>query len=420
MSALTSAQIQAVLLETVNTVVPKMFESGDSTMMLFSGGKKLSTTTRSFRQPLMMYPGGNYRYVDFEGDYGRGSAYQPVLATSVPVERLVATELTARIPMLTDSNQKSVLNLLTEQMQNAVDEWDTMTDRDIQGSGNGVFATIASGGVSGTTLTLASPFYEQGMRVNDVYYVQDSGQTLTRGSFSVVSIDEVNHTIVISSLPAGTVAGDVLVIEGYGVATTTTLQGIAYHQSNASTGTWENLSRVTYPYIRTPSINASGTLTVAYCQKLITLVNMFKGGIVKTGTADWVWHTHPIQTTEIIQQLQQQAFLPWTRSTSGEDIDPGKQVKDQMQVCGITMHTSNHASRTRVDLLKRSNWFRIQYKDVGPAPMGDGNTTWLPVYGASGGYGGKNVMYLSAAEQVCVEDPRAGGYIYNVTEPSGY
>ena len=84
MSALTSAQIQAVLLETVNTVVPKMFESGDSTMMLFSGGKKLSTTTRSFRQPLMMYPGGNYRYVDFEGDYGRGSAYQPVLATSVP------------------------------------------------------------------------------------------------------------------------------------------------------------------------------------------------------------------------------------------------------------------------------------------------------------------------------------------------
>jgi len=269
MSALTSSQIQAVLLETVNTVVPKMFESGDSTMMLFEGGKKLLTTTRSFRQPLMMYPGGNYRYVDFESDYGRGSAYQPVLATSVPVERLVATELTARIPMLTNSPEKSVLNLVAGQMQNAVDEWRTMTDRDVQGSGNGVFATIAAGGVSGTTLTLASPFYEQGMRVNDIYYVQDSGQTLTRGSFSVVSIDEINHTIVISSLPAGTVAGDVLVIEGYGVATTTTLQGIAYHQSNASTGTWENLSRVTYPYIRTPSINASGTITVAYLQKLI-------------------------------------------------------------------------------------------------------------------------------------------------------
>jgi len=421
MSALTASQITPVLLEVVSTEVPIMYESGETTMKLMEGGKKFLTTIREFRQPVWMEPGGNYRYADFQGDYGRGSAQIPQVARVVPVERLVATEISATIQMLTKSPTQTVIDVFTRQVQNSTIEFRTMTDRDIQGSGNGVMGTIATGGISGTTFTLDSPFYTQRMRVNDIFVVMDSGQTVIRGTLRVTAIDDINNTITVSNVPAGTVVTDVLCVEGYGTATTTTLTGIAYHQNNAATGTWETLSRVTYPYIRTPSLNAAGaTLTVAQVQKLQTLLDDVKGDITVNGSSDWVLHMHSRQRTLLASELNQQMYVPWGSGTAAEVIDPGKQVKSLAWCCGFQVHASNHASRTRVDLLKKSNWYRIQYKDVGPMNIADDGRTWLPIYGASGGFGGKQITYIGAAEQVCVYDPRAGAYIYGLAEPTGY
>src|SRR5205809_611593 len=65
------------------------------------------------------------------------------------------------------------------------------------------------------------------------------------------------QTITVDALPAGTVATDVLVHDGLSGAQPVSLFGIKYHQNNATTGTWLNQNRATYPVqLATPRVNA--------------------------------------------------------------------------------------------------------------------------------------------------------------------
>ena len=84
----------------------------------------------------------------------------------------------------------------------------------MQTAGNGVLGTISS--VSGTTLTMNTPPGAALVYVGQTIQVYDTTLTTNRGSCNVVSADPISptQTITVDSLPAGTIATDVIVHDG--------------------------------------------------------------------------------------------------------------------------------------------------------------------------------------------------------------
>ena len=76
----------------------------------------------------------------------------------------------------------------------------------------------------------------------------------------MTNVDPFASTITVDSVPAGTTASDVIVHDGLTGAQPQSLFGILYHQSNATTGTWMNLNRATYPVeLATPRVNGNNS-----------------------------------------------------------------------------------------------------------------------------------------------------------------
>src|SRR5579883_3429624 len=115
-------------------------------------------------------------------------------------------------------------------------------DKVLQTAGNGVLGTIGS--VGGTTLTMNTPPGAALVYVWQTIQVYDTTLTTNRGSCNVVAADPISttQTITVDAVPGGTVATDVIVHDGLIGASPTSLFGIKYHQNNATTGTWMNLT----------------------------------------------------------------------------------------------------------------------------------------------------------------------------------
>src|SRR4029077_17620087 len=128
---------------------------------------------------------------------------------------------------------------------------------------NGVLGTIGS--VSGTTLTMNTPPGAALGYVGQTLQVYDTAPTTNRGPCTGVGADPMSttQTITVDALPGGTVATDVIVHDGLSGAQPTSLFGIKHHQNTATTGTWMNLNRATYPQqLQTPRVNAANSALV--------------------------------------------------------------------------------------------------------------------------------------------------------------
>src|SRR6185437_10256514 len=89
--------------------------------------------------------------------------------------------------------------------------------------------------------------------------VYDSTLTTNRGTATVTAVTKSlggAQTITVSAVPAGTVATDVLVVDGVSGAAPTFIYGIPYHHNTATTGTWMGISRAN-PYAVANGINAN-------------------------------------------------------------------------------------------------------------------------------------------------------------------
>src|SRR5262249_56771019 len=95
--------------------------------------------------------------------------------------------------------------------------------------------------------------------LGQIVQVYDSTLTTNRGTANVVAADPSSptQTITVDANPGGLTNGDVILHDGLSGASPTSLFGIKYHQNNATTGTWLNLNRATYPVqLATPRVNA--------------------------------------------------------------------------------------------------------------------------------------------------------------------
>ncbi len=417
MPALTEAQVEATELERVIPKIRVVFEREDK---FYSNIKKRDVqriSNRQMRIPLELRPGGSFGYFNPDGgDLGRGGAPQFDKAVLTPVFVKEAIEYTKLAQWATDDRRKAIISSVRRLTATALDELRRQLDSQMMQTGDGVVGTITTvstaGGVDTYTMT-TDGFGARLVRFGQTVQVFDTTLATLRGSGEITLWDIANKTIDVTPAVAGSVATDVIVVDGIGSPTALpALFGVPYHHSNASTGTWLGFSRASTPEIRSNRVNGSSSaLTLPLPRLAINLIGD-RVGIDNNFSPNAWMHPAQKQAYEEIGQLVVQI----TGSTGGSDnLD---MYFDKMQMAGAPVKTSYNWDRTRIDFVVESVWGRGEILPIGFYTT-DGRRIF-EIRGASGGVATSEIFYLVVGMQTFVNNPAATAYIDALAVPSGY
>lgn len=392
--------------------------------MIEERGEAVTVSGRLMRLPLQLIPGGKARAFNPDGgDMGRGSFTGYDVAQVTPKFYTQVTEYTKLVMWATNQPAKAVADAVKREMDNATKQFASFLDKVFQTAGNGVIGTIGS--ISGQVLTMNVPYGAALVYDNLDVLVYDITLTTNRGRFTVGNHDQVIAQTITADpstpLPAGTVATDVLVYDGLSGAQPSGMFGLKYHQNNATTGTWLNLNRATYPtQLRTNRVNGnSGALVPQYPRLAYNFIRKSLGSnegrsnrtpkiIAYTSLEqEAAWENLAIGTSTVIKE-----------SSAGSATSYDGLFKDQLKMSGVAIKTSINADQTRVDFIDISHWGRAVMLPMGLVDWG-GQTNW-PTYGASGGLNASELFYLATGFEPWSDNPRAGAYIDSLARPSGY
>ena len=424
--AQTNAQTIALQLEKVRDKLPKLYET-DKTFWgaLKSKGEADTVSSRYMRVPLQLIPGGKAGGFNPDGgDLGRGSGITWDVAQVTPNWQRFAVEITKLVEYATKQPEQAIENAFRYQLKEAMVQFDSYLDMLMQSNGNGVLGTINS--VSGTTATMKVPYGASLVFDNMDVNILNSALTAQRlgpgpgGAFTVQAHDAItNKTIIFTqSLPAGVVATDVVTETGVTPGNTTSYYGVPYQISNATTGTWLNMNRATYPYqLQSGYVNGnSSTLTPGMVRLALNTIKLALGndsvknsklGAYMNVQQEAAWENAGILISQIIKE-----------GAGGRASDLDLNFNGDFTMAGVPVKTSIHWNQTRIDFIPLSHWGRAVMKDMDFYDV-DG-TTIFPLYGASGGIAAGQIFYLVIGQQFFTDNPRAAAYIDSLLTPSGY
>jgi len=418
MAQMQNTQTIALQLEKVRDKVPLLYERDDVLLsMIQQRGDVEKVSSRNMRIPLQVNPGGKAGSYNADGgDLGRGSGSVYDVAQISPIFFRFAVEISKLVEYSTNAREKAIENAAKREVANGMKQFRAFLDKVLQTAGNGVLGTIGS--VSGTTLTMSTPPGAALVYVGQTIQIYDTTITTNRGSCNVVAADPISttQTITVDALPAGTVATDVIVHDGLSGAQPTSLFGIKYHQNNATTGTWMNLNRATYPQqLQTPRVNAANSALVpGYVRLAINKVRKALGigqlGKLIAYTSveqEHAWENLGITISQVIKE---------NAAGSANDLD--LLFSGRKTMSGVPIKSSISADQTRVDFLDLSHWGRAVMKDIDYFEVGD--QTVFPIYGTSGGLSAAFIFYFDTGFQVFSDSPRSGAYIDGLARPIGY
>src|ERR1700689_3189863 len=422
MSAMSNSQTIALQLEKARDKVPLLYERDDVLLsMIQQRGDVEKVSSRAMRLPLQVNPGGKAGSYNADGgDLGRGSGTAYDVATVSPVFYRFAVEITKLVEYASNSREKAIENAVKREIASGMKQFRSFLDKVIQTAGNGVLGTISA--ISGTTFTMTIPSGAALVYVGQTIQIYDPTLTTNRNVASstvtnVLAADPINaQTITVDNVPASTAAGDLIVHDGLTGANPVSLYGIKYHQNNATTGTWLNLNRATYPVqLATPRVNAgNAALTPSNVRLAINKVRKSLGinqvGKLIAYTSveqEHAWKNLGISISQIIKE---------GGSGNGNDLD--LLFTGRKTMSGVPIKSSVNANQTRVDFLDLSHWGRAVMKDIDFFEIG--GQTVFPIYGASGGLSASYIFYFYTGFQVWNDSPRSGAYIDSLARPSGY
>jgi hypothetical protein len=422
MPAQANANVVALQLEKVRDKVPLLYERDDILLtMIQQRGDVEKVSSRNMRLPLQVNPGGKAGSYNADGgDLGRGSGTAYDVAQVSPIFFRFAIEITKLVEYATTGRERAIENATKREVANGMKQFRAFLDKLMQTAGNGVLGTINS--IASTTFTMAVPSGAALVYPGQTIQIYDTTLTTNRNvaasvTTTVLSADPINaQTITVDNVPTGTVATDVIVHDGLTGAQPVSLFGIKYHQNNATTGTWLNLNRATYPVqLQTPRVNAGNAaltpsnvrLAINKVRKSLGINHISKLIAYMAVEQEHAWENLGITVSQIIKEGGE---------SSGNDLD--LLFSGRKTMSGIPIKSSVNADQTRVDFLDLAHWGRAVLKDIDFYEV-NGNTVF-PIYGASGGLAASYIFYFDTAFQVWDDSPRTGAFIDTLARPSGY
>lgn len=429
MAQMQNAQSVALQLEKVRDKLPLLYERDDILLtMIQQRGDVERVSSRNMRLPLQIRPGGKAGLANLDGgDLGRGSGTTYDVAQVTPVFFRHAVEITKLVEYSTNSPEKAIENAAKREVKNAMAQFRSFLDKVMQTNGNGVLGTVSSivttGLPSGVAaqINLSTPPGAALFYYNQTIQFYDSTLTTNRNvagsvTSNVVLVDPFNKFIQLDAIPSGVVAGDAVVHDGLTGAQPVSLFGVPYHQSNATTGTWLNLNRATYPVeLATPHVagnNAAVTpgvvrLAINKVRKALGTNQVGKLIAYTSLEQENAWEQLGISISQIIKE-----------GAGGRASDLDLLFTGELTMAGVPIKSSINANQARIDFLDLSHWGRAVMQDIDFYDVG--GQTVFPIYGASGGLSAAYIFYFVTGFQVWNESPRSGAYIDSLAIPTGY
>jgi len=208
----------------------------------------------------------------------------------------------------------------------------------------------------------------------------------------------------------------VIVHDGLTGASPVSLFGILYHQTNATTGTWLNLNRATYPVeLATPNVNASNSAITPGSVRLA--INKVRKALGSNQVSKLVAYT-ALEQEHQWEQLGVTISQIIKEGAGGRASDLDLLFTGEKTMAGVPIKSSINANQSRVDFLDLSHWGRAVMQDIDFYDVG--GQTVFPIYGTSGGLASAYIFYFITGFQVWNDSPRSGSYISNLAIPSGY
>jgi hypothetical protein len=418
MAQMQNAQTIALQLEKVRDKVPLLYERDDVLLtMIQQRGDVERVSSRNMRLPLQVNPGGKAGSYNADGgDLGRGSGTSYDVAQVSPIFFRFAVEISKLVEYATNAKEKAVENAAKRELANGMKQFRAFLDKLIQTGGNGVLGSI--GAINTATFAMNTPPGAALVYVGQTIQVYDPTLTTNRGSCNVTAADPISptQTITVDSVPSGTSVNDVIVHDGLSGAQPVSLFGVPYHQNNATTGTWLNLNRATYPQqLATPRVNAANSalvpgyvrLAINKVRKALGISQLGKLIAYTSVEQEHAWENLGITVSQVIKE---------NAAGSANDLD--LLFSGRKTMSGVPIKSSINANQTRVDFLDLSHWGRAVMKDIDLFEIA-GNTVF-PIYGASGGVSAAFIFYFDTAFQLWNDSPRSGAYIDALARPSGY
>ena len=422
MPAQANANVVALQLEKVRDKVPLLYERDDILLtMIQQRGDVEKVSSRNMRLPLQVNPGGKAGSYNADGgDLGRGSGTAYDVAQVSPIFFRFAIEITKLVEYATTGRERAIENAAKREVANGMKQFRAFLDKLMQTAGNGVLGTISN--VAGSTFTMTVPSGAALVYPGQTIQIYDTTLTTNRNvaasvTTTVLSADPITtQQIVVDNVPTGTVATDVIVHDGLTGSQPVSLFGIKYHQNNATTGTWLNLNRATYPVqLQTPRVNAGNAaltpsnvrLAINKVRKSLGISHVGKLIAYMAVEQEHAWENLGITVSQIIKE---------GGGGGGNDLD--LLFSGRKTMSGVPIKSSVNADQTRVDFLDLSHWGRAVLKDIDFYEV-NGNTVF-PIYGASGGLAASYIFYFDTAFQVWDDSPRTGAFIDTLARPSGY
>jgi len=408
MPAQANANVIALQLEKVRDKVPLLYERDDILLtMIQQRGDVEKVSSRNMRLPLQVNPGGKAGSYNADGgDMGRGSGTAYDVAQVSPIFFRFAIEITKLVEYATTGRERAIENAAKREVAQGMKQFRAFLDKLMQTAGNGVLGTISS--VAGATFTMSVPSGAALVYPGQVIQIYDTTLTTNRNvaasvTTTVLSADPITtQTITVDNVPSGTIATDVIVHDGLSGAQPVSLYGIKYHQNNATTGTWLNLNRATYPVqLATPRVNAGNAaltpsnvrLAINKVRKSLGINHLGKLIAYMAVEQEHAWENLGITVSQIIKE---------GGDKSGNDLD--LLFSGRKTMSGIPIKASVNADQTRVDFLDLSHWGRAVLKDIDFYEV-NGNTVF-PIYGTSGGLAASYIFYFDTSFQVWDDSPR--------------
>lgn len=349
---------------------------------------------------------------------GTGSSWDSFAIS--PVYTFGVCELTYLAQRVTNGKNRALAAVKAEELKNSLDQYQQGLEGLINGDGSGTFAQISAGAtISSNSGTGNSTSFITGVDIPASLTDQQTVQVFSavggtnRGTATVSMADAVAGQIWFSTaLPAGTAAGDILVISGGSGAAASSVLGIKYWNVNSNTGTVGGVSRSKWPSrLSQPTINLNGgALTPAVAQRAQVLLGRAMGPD-NEAMKNAVWYCGPDQAyqmanlfynVQISQNLQKSSSTPDMARRELPESFGGRDV-----------HVSYTATPGRLDLLLFDSWYMGELIPVELYPFADGMTVApVPDIGTTNGtYLTSHMFAYNSSFNLVNAAPRKGLFI---------
>jgi hypothetical protein len=438
---LQEAAVQGVEIEAFAKGIPNYVFKGRTLYNFFKKGAKTyptavttaagGTSRPAFRIPIRIQSGAAIFQATGDGDnLNRGTGSLWVSGDQTVVGTFAGNEITYLARIAVQGPKRGLISLRAEELKNSFDSYMQGLDSQFLSDGSGAIvqipatATINNNtGTGNSTSSIiglggqANQFQEQQV----VQFFAAEGGAPRAGTATVSFVDGAADTVYFSTaLPAGTSAGDFVMIQGSSGALNSGITGIYTYQVAGTTGTVLNLSRAAYPgQLSTPTINKGG-LPINTTDPYKVQILIRRGlGDDNEHAKDFQWICNADQelaVTQLYTNVLQQNYVP-----------PGEKAldmtKEYMPVTygGRPLNISYKAKQGRLDAVCPETWGIIETVEPSLYDFGDGVTT-MPVPSNDGTgtttYKTSSVFYYHSFLNLFNSNMKAACVLSNTAVPS--